>query len=108
MAQLGRPETQGKMSELQASGEFLLYQTEDGHTRIQARLVGDTLWLTQKQLAELYQVSVPTINGHLRNIYADGELDPDRTIRKFRIVALEATRSVERLVDHSLGIFELN
>lgn len=82
------------------SGEFLLYQTEDAQTRIQVRLIDGTMWLTQKQLAELYQVSVPTINGHLRNIYSDGELDAERTIRKSRIVALEATRNVERLTDH--------
>ncbi len=82
------------------SGEFLLYQTEDAQTRIQVRLIDGTLWLTQKQLAELYQVSVPTINGHLRKIYADGELDAERTIRKSRIVALEAARNVERLTDH--------
>ena len=78
-------------------GEFLLYQTEDAQTRIQVRLIDGTLWLTQKQLAELYQVSVPTINGHLRNIYSDGELDAERTIRKSRIVALEAARNVGRL-----------
>lgn len=84
----------------QTGGEFLLYQTEDARTRIQVRLVEGALWLTQKQLAELYQVSVSTINGHLRNIFSDRELEADRTIRKFRIVALEAARNVERLVDH--------
>lgn len=88
------------MSELTPSGEFLLYQTEDAQTRIQVRLINETLWLTQKQLAELYQVSVPTINEHLKNIYADRELEADRTIRKFRIVALEGAREVERLMDH--------
>jgi len=58
------------------------------------------VWVTQKQLAKLYQKDVRTINEHIKNCYADGELDPDRTIRKFRIVALEAAREVERLVDH--------
>lgn len=81
-------------------GEFLLYQTEDARTRVQLRVQGDTVWMTQRQLAELYQVSVPTINGHLRALYQDGELVADRTIRKFRIVAREAARDVERLVDH--------
>jgi len=88
------------MTQLTPLGEFLFYQTEDAQTRIQIRLTDETLWLTQKQLAELYQVSVSTVNGHLRTIYADGELQADRTIRKFRIVAREATREVERLVDH--------
>jgi hypothetical protein len=84
----------------QSIGEFLLYQTEDAQTRIQVRLINETLWLTQKQLAELYQVGVSTINEHLKNIYADRELDAERTIRKFRIVALEGAREVERLMDH--------
>jgi hypothetical protein len=81
-------------------GEFLLYQTEDARTRVQIRLTDGTLWLTQKQLSELYQVSVPTINGHLRTIYNDGEAEAGRTIRKFRIVAPEGARTVERLTDH--------
>ncbi|HUW36811.1 MAG TPA: virulence RhuM family protein [Rhodocyclaceae bacterium] len=82
------------------AGEVLLYQAPDGKARIQLRVSEDTVWLTQKQLAELYQVSVPTINGHLRVLFGDGELAADRTIRKFRIVAREAAREVERLVDH--------
>lgn len=80
--------------------EFLLYQTEDAQTRVQLRLQGGMVWMPQRQLAELYQVSVPTINGHLRVLYQNGELVADRTIRKFRIVAREAAREVERLVDH--------
>ena len=80
--------------------EFLLYQTEDAQTRIHLRLQEDTVWMTQKQLAELYQVSVPTINGHLRMLFQDGELAADRTIRKYRIVAREGAREVERLTDH--------
>lgn len=83
-----------------ANGEFLLYQTEDAQSRIQVRLIDGTLWLTQKQLSELYQVSVPTINRHLRVIYEDGELDANRTIRQSVIVADEGKRRVERLVDH--------
>ena len=86
--------------EMVPQGEFLLYQTEDAQTRVQIRLTDGTLWLTQKQLAELYLVSVPTINGHLRTLYGDGELDAGRTIRKFRIVAPEGARTVERLTDH--------
>ena len=82
------------------SGEFLLYQAPDGTARIHLRVSDGTVWLTQRQLAELYQVSVPTINGHLRTLYQDGELPADRTIRKFRIVAREAARDVERQVDH--------
>ncbi len=83
-----------------APRRIFLYQTEDARTRVQIRLTDGTLWLTQKQLSELYQVSVPTINGHLRTIYNDGEAEAERTIRKFRIVAPEGARTVERLTDH--------
>ncbi|MBS0309650.1 MAG: virulence RhuM family protein [Proteobacteria bacterium] len=88
------------VGQLAGQGEFLLYQTEDAQTRVQLRLQENSVWMTQRQLAELYQVSVPTINGHLRVLYQEGELAADRTIRKFRIVAREALRDVERLVDH--------
>lgn len=83
-----------------AASEIVLYQGEDGRSRIQVRLDGGTVWLTQRLLAELYQVSVPTINEHLGNIFDEQELDPTATIRKFRIVQLEGKREVARLVDH--------
>lgn len=82
---------------LQPIGEFLLYQTEDAQTRIQVRLINETLWPMQKQLADLYQVGVSTINEHLKNIYADRELEAERTIRKFRIVALEGVQPVKTI-----------
>ena len=82
------------------TGELLFYQTEDGQNRIQLRLHDGTVWLTQKQLSELYQVSVKTVNEHLITLYDDGELSPEATIRKFRIVQTEGNRQVSRLVDH--------
>lgn len=60
----------------------------------------NTLWLTQRQIAELFDKTPPTINEHLKNIYEEGELEPAATIRKFRIVAREGARDVERLLDH--------
>lgn len=81
-------------------GEFLLYQTEDAQTRIQLRHADDGLWLTQKQLAELYQVSVAAIAQHLRNIFAERELKPEATVKDYLIVAPEGTRLVERRVAH--------
>jgi hypothetical protein len=83
-----------------STGELVLYQTDDGDTRLQVRLIEGSLWMTQRQMAELFQKDVRTVSEHLKNVYEDGELTADRTIRKFRIVATEATRSVERLVDH--------
>lgn len=89
------------MSETPAGlSEILLYQGDDGRSRIQVRLDGGTVWLSQRLLAELYQVSVPTINEHLGNLYDEGELDPGATIRKFRIVQTEGSREVSRRVDH--------
>ncbi len=87
-------------SELPPEGEFLLYQTEDGSTKIECRLAGDSIWLTQKLMAELFQVTVPTINEHLKNLFQEGEIQADRTIRKFRIVQTEGKRDVARQVDH--------
>jgi len=80
--------------------EIVLYQTEDGRTRIQCRLEGDTLWLTQALIADLFQKDVRTINEHLMNIFEEGELRREATIRKFRIVRKEGGRQVARDVEH--------
>ncbi len=79
-----------------ASSELLLYQTEDGQTRVQVRLEDETVWLSQKQLAELFQKDVRTVNEHIQNVYEEGELQPAATIRNFRIVQSEGNREVER------------
>lgn len=81
-------------------GEFLLYQTENGGTGIQCRFQDESIWLTQKLLSDLFQKDVRTINEHLQNIYEEGELAPEATIRKFRIVQIEGEREVTREVDH--------
>jgi hypothetical protein len=80
------------------SGQILIY--EDGGARLQVRLDGRTVWLSQRLMAELYQVSVKTVNEHLVNIYDEGELDPTGTIRNFRIVQREGTRDVSRSIEH--------
>ena len=80
--------------------QFLIYQTDSGQTKIDVRFENETVWLTQALLAELFQVSVPTINEHLKNIFEDGECDQDRTIRKFLIVRQEGARSVTREIEH--------
>lgn len=90
------------MTELQPHppGEFLLYETEDGRSRVECRFVEDSLWLTQALMAELFQVKVPTINEHLKTLYAEGEIQPEATIRKFLIVRQEGSRRVNRNIDH--------
>jgi hypothetical protein len=79
-------------------GQVLIYQ--DGATRLQVRLEGRSVWLPQRLIAELFQVSVKTANEHLVNIYSEGELDPGATIRSFRIVQTEGAREVTRAIDH--------
>jgi hypothetical protein len=69
--------------------EFLIYQAADGSTRVQVRVLDETVWLTQKQMAELFDKDVRTINEHLQNIFQEGELDPDSVIRSFRITAAD-------------------
>jgi len=79
-------------------GQMLIYR--DGSLNLQVRLDGQTVWLTQRLIAELFQVTVPTVNEHLRNISEEGELDAGVTIRKFRIVQTEGGRQVSRDVEH--------
>ena len=77
---------------------FLMFQTESGNTRIQVRLEGETVWMTQKGISELFQKGISTINEHIKNIYSEGELSEEATIRKNRIVQNEGSREVEREV----------
>jgi hypothetical protein len=69
--------------------EILLYQTEDGRIRIETRFAEETVWLTQKLMAELFQKDVRTINEHIRNVFEEGELPSASVIRKFRITAAD-------------------
>lgn len=71
------------------SGEFILYQTADGVARISVRLDDETVWLTQKQMAELFQKDVRTVSEHIRNLFDEGELLADSVIRDFRITATD-------------------
>jgi hypothetical protein len=80
--------------------EIILYQTEDGRTRIQCRFENETLWLTQALIGELFGKDVRTINEHLVNIFDEGELRREATIRKFRIVRTEGKREVAREIEH--------
>ncbi len=80
--------------------EIILFQSTDGQTKIQVRFENQSVWLSQKNIAELYQVSVKTVNEHIINIYDEQELVADATIRKLRIVQTEGKREVERTIDH--------
>ena len=85
-----------KKSLVPATGEFLLYTTADGRIRIETRMQGETVWLNQKQLSELFQTSVPNINMHIKNIFDEGELSPEATIQDFLTVRREGSREVQR------------
>ena len=78
------------------NGDILIYQTENGVTKIDVRIQDDTVWLTQQQMAELYQTSRTNIVEHIKHIYDEGELDEISTCRKFRQVRKEGRRDVER------------
>jgi len=66
-----------------SGGEFLLYQTKDGRSRIEVRLQGETVWLTQDQMAQLFGKAKSTINEHIKNIFKEGELVEEYVMRKF-------------------------
>ena len=85
---------------LPPTGEIILYRTDDGQTRVECRFAGETVWLSQALMAELFQKDVRTINEHLQNLFAEGELESTATIRKFRIVRREGAREVAREVEH--------
>lgn len=87
-----------------AAGEFLVFVGDDGTAQVHVRIEDGTVWLPQRQLAVLYGKDLRTISEHLGNIYEERELDPEATIRKFRIVQSErnhsGSRQVARVVDH--------
>ncbi|MDD3950843.1 MAG: virulence RhuM family protein, partial [Desulfobacterales bacterium] len=90
------------MSESQnkPEGEVLVYQTEDGVNRILVRFEGETVWLTQAMMAELYDTSVPNINIHIHNVLEEHELSAEATIKEYLIVRQEGQRQVRRPVKY--------
>jgi len=80
--------------------QFLIYQSEDGSTRIDVMLEAETLWLNQKQLTELFGKAKGTISEHIKHIFEDGELSQEATVRLFRTVQSEGGRDVTREVEH--------
>ena len=82
-----------------STAEFLIFTGQSGEQSIETRYKDETIWLSQKLMSALFNVDVRTINEHLKNIYEQGEVSPDATIRKFRIVQTEGKREVSRNVD---------
>ena len=75
--------------EAMGQGDVVIYQSDDGETKIDVRFVGDTVWLTQAQLVQLFQTSKANVSEHIKNIFAEGELDMDSVVRKFRTTAAD-------------------
>ena len=85
-----------------SAAEYLTYVAAVGDTdeSMEMRYEDENIWLTKKMMATLYDVALPTINEHIKKIYADSELEESATIRKFRIVQTEGNRQVQRKTNH--------
>ena len=81
------------------SSQILIYPTERGQTKIEVRLENETVWLTQKLMAELFQTTKQNISLHIQNIYNEGELPPEATVKEYLTVQKEGDRQVSRTVD---------
>jgi hypothetical protein len=82
------------------NSEILIYQNADGNIKIDVRLEEETVWLTQLQICELFNKSKATISEHIKNVFEEGELNSEATVRNFRTVQTEGTRKVERDLDY--------
>jgi hypothetical protein len=94
---MGKENEHGKRCLIRNStAEFLIFTAQNGGEGIEVRYEDETIWLTQKLMAALFDVTVPTISEHLANVYEQAELDREATIRKFRTVQTEGSREVAR------------
>lgn len=80
--------------------EILIYQSEDGNTKVEVRMEGETVWLTLNQLAELFQTTKQNISLHIKNIYSEAELQEAATVKEYLTVQQEGNRSVKRALDY--------
>lgn len=81
-------------------GEIIIYQSEDGSGKLDVKLEDETVWLTQNQLVELFHSSKANVSEHIKNIFDEGELEEDSTVREFRTVRKEGNREVARTLKH--------
>jgi len=85
---------------LPTNSQLIIYQTEDGQTKIDVRFDGDTVWLTQTALAELFQTTKNNISQHVKNVFEEGEVDQRATVKKFLTVQTEGQREVKRELEY--------
>ncbi len=83
-----------------AKGQFLVYQAEDGTLKLDVRFEDESVWLTQQLMADLFQTTKQNISLHIQNIYEEGELVPEATVKKYLTVRSEGKRDVKRLLDY--------
>ena len=83
-----------------SDSKILIYQSDSGEVRLEVRLQDETVWLTQNLMAELYQTTKQNISLHIQNIYEEGELAPEATVKKYLTVRREGSRTVRRLLDY--------
>jgi len=83
-----------------AKGQFLVYQAEDGKLKLDVRLEDESVWLNQQLMADLFQTTKQNISLHIQNIYEEGELEPEATVKKYLTVRQEGSRKVKRLLDY--------
>ena len=94
-------------NKLEGLGKILIYQTEKGDTKIEVYFQDENIWMSQRNIAELYQTTPQNITLHMKNIFADGELDETSTCKDFLQVQKEGSRCVERqklMTEPALGI----
>lgn len=82
------------------AGEIIFYQSDDGAIRLETRLEDETLWLTQQQMAELFQTSKQNISHHIRSVYEEGELAKEATVKNYLTVQSEGKREVQRQIEY--------
>ncbi|GAB7231813.1 virulence RhuM family protein [Facklamia hominis] len=88
------------MTEHDSNGEIIIYQSEDGSSKLDVKLEDETVWLTQAQLVDLFHSSKANVSEHIKNIFDEGELEENSTVREFRIVRREGSREVARNIKH--------
>jgi len=82
------------MDKIENTGDIIIYQTEDGLTKINVNVNGDTVWLSLDLMAELFQRDKSTISRHIKNIFSEGELSPDSVVANFATTAADGNRQI--------------
>jgi len=88
------------MKQENSRNQIIIYEGDDGNSRVEVRFEGETAWLTQAQLVELFGSSKANISEHIKHIFEENELDRDSVVRKFRTVQKERDREVSRDIEH--------